>query len=306
MSEKDTVSKKYFSDNERFADLFNFYLYGGKQVIKPEQLRPLDSTAITLPYGEDKKVSALQRQRDLIVSVKADESHTYLLLAAELQSELHYAMVPRIMLYDSIQYADQIIAISKAHKGHEDKPSDNGEFLSGFFKTDKLLPVITLTVFLGADEWDAPRTLHEMLQVEYRELLKFIPDYKLNLISPAELNDEDFGKFHTELSPVLKYLKYSLNKEKLSNVVNSDPVFRRLSFDSAVMLNTMTNSNITIKEDEESIDMCKAIQDLIADGKAEGKAEEKDILIESMRKNGITEEQIKLILETEERMSKAE
>ena len=306
MSEKDTVSKKYFSDNERFADLFNFYLYGGKQVIKPEQLRPLDSTAITLPYGEDKKVSALQRQRDLIVSVKADESHTYLLLAAELQSELHYAMVPRIMLYDSIQYADQIIATAKAHKKNEDKPSDNGEFLSGFFKTDKLLPVITLTVFLGADEWDAPRTLHEMLQVEDRELLKFIPDYKLNLISPAELNDEDFGKFHTELSPVLKYLKYWLNKEKLSNVVNSDPVFRRLSFDSAVMLNTMTNSNITIKEDEESIDMCKAIQDLIADGKAEGKAEEKDILIESMRKNGITEEQIKLILETEERMSKAE
>ena len=119
MSEKDTVSKKYFSDNERFADLFNFYLYGGKQVIKPEQLRPLDSTAITLPYGEDKKVSALQRQRDLIVSVKADESHTYLLLAAELQSELHYAMVPRIMLYDSIQYADQIIATAKAHKKNE-------------------------------------------------------------------------------------------------------------------------------------------------------------------------------------------
>ena len=36
-----------------FADIFNFYIYGGRQVILPEQLTERDSTKIALPYGAD-------------------------------------------------------------------------------------------------------------------------------------------------------------------------------------------------------------------------------------------------------------
>lgn len=49
MSIKDSVSKKYLQDNERFADLFNFYLYDGKRIINPQELKPLDTTEIALP-----------------------------------------------------------------------------------------------------------------------------------------------------------------------------------------------------------------------------------------------------------------
>ena len=59
MSDKDNVSKKYLQDKDRFADLFNFYLYDGQQVIQPAQLREMDTTAITLPYGQDGKVSSV-------------------------------------------------------------------------------------------------------------------------------------------------------------------------------------------------------------------------------------------------------
>ena len=48
MAGKDSTTKKYMSDNEVFADAFNFYIYGGEQVIKSDQLRTLDTTAITL------------------------------------------------------------------------------------------------------------------------------------------------------------------------------------------------------------------------------------------------------------------
>ena len=48
MAVKDSTTKKYMSDNEVFADAFNFYIYGGEQVIKSDQLRTLDTTAITL------------------------------------------------------------------------------------------------------------------------------------------------------------------------------------------------------------------------------------------------------------------
>ena len=273
LSDKDSVSKKYLQDKDRFADLFNFYLYDGQQIIQPAQLREMDTTAITLPYGQDGRVSSVQKQRDIIkvVSAMTDGHCDYLLLAIEVQSELHYAMPPKNMLYDAMQYADQVSQTAKTHRKNQDEAS-SGEFLSGFYKTDKLLPVITLTVYLDAAEWDAPRSLHEMLLVEDERLLPFIPDYKLNLITPADIDDTDFTKFHTELSPVLKYLKYSRSKDKLNEVVHIDPVYRCLDRDSAEIINIVTGSNLSIEEGKESIDMCQAIEEMRAESRAEGEA----------------------------------
>ena len=200
-------------------------------MIQPQQLEELDIAAITLLYGDDGKVSPVQKQRDIlkVVTAMTDEHYNYLLLAVELQSELHYAMPSRNMLYDAVQYADQVYQVSKVHRQYQDQPADTGEFLSDFYKTDKLLPVITLTVYLDAKEWDAPRSLYEMLLVEDERLCPFIPDYKLNLVTPAEMADADFPKLHTELSPVLKYLKYSRSKKKLAEVVYEDPAYRSMS-----------------------------------------------------------------------------
>ena len=274
LSDKDSVSKKYLQDKDRFADLFNFYLYDGQQIIQPAQLREMDTTAITLPYGQDGRVSSVQKQRDIIkvVSAMTDGHCDYLLLAIEVQSELHYAMPPKNMLYDAMQYADQVSQTAKTHRKNQDEAS-SGEFLSGFYKTDKLLPVITLTVYLDAAEWDAPRSLHEMLLVEDERLLPFIPDYKLNLITPADIADTDFTKFHTELSPVLKYLKYSRSKDKLNEVVHTDPIYRRLDRDSAEIINIVTGSSLRIEQGKESIDMCQAIEEMRAESRAEGRAE---------------------------------
>ena len=271
MSDKDNVSKKYLQDKDRFADLFNFYLYDGQQIIQPAQLREMDTTAITLPYGQDGRVSSVQKQRDIIkvVSAMTDGHCDYLLLAIEVQSELHYAMPPKNMLYDAMQYADQVSQTAKTHRKNQDEAS-SGEFLSGFYKTDKLLPVITLTVYLDAAEWDAPRSLHEMLLVEDERLLPFIPDYKLNLITPADIADTDFTKFHTELSPVLKYLKYSRSKDKLNEIVHTDPIYRCLDRESAEVINIVTGSNLSIEQGKESIDMCQAIEEMRAEERAKG------------------------------------
>ena len=37
MADKDTITKKYMQDKVTFADVFNFLLYDGEQVIKPDQ-----------------------------------------------------------------------------------------------------------------------------------------------------------------------------------------------------------------------------------------------------------------------------
>ena len=47
----DTEGKKYLSDNEIFADAFNYLVYDGKQVIKAAELREIDTTELAVPYG---------------------------------------------------------------------------------------------------------------------------------------------------------------------------------------------------------------------------------------------------------------
>lgn len=49
----DTITKDYVRDTGVFADIFNYYIYGGRQVLLPEQLTERDSTKIALPYGAD-------------------------------------------------------------------------------------------------------------------------------------------------------------------------------------------------------------------------------------------------------------
>lgn len=53
VADKDTVTKEYMQDEEVFADAFNFLMYDGEQVIRPESLHPLDTIAIVMPYGDD-------------------------------------------------------------------------------------------------------------------------------------------------------------------------------------------------------------------------------------------------------------
>jgi len=77
-------------------------------------------------------------------------------------------------------------------------------------------------IYFGSDEWDAPKSIYDMLSVKDTRLLKFVQDYKLNLIAPASIPDEDFEKFHTELKQALKYVKYSSDKNKLKQMVDED------------------------------------------------------------------------------------
>ena len=110
MSKADTVAKIYMKQSSIFADVFNFYLYGGRQVIKPEQLRELDPTELSIPYGRDKKGEPVQRYRDTLKELAAmeDGEGAYLLLGIESQSLAHYAMPVRNLLYDGLQYARQV------------------------------------------------------------------------------------------------------------------------------------------------------------------------------------------------------
>ena len=273
MSDKDTATKKYMQDKETFADAFNFFLYGGRQVIDPEQLEPLYTTSIALPYGDDGKAVSVQKYRDILkkVTVMKDGRATYLMLGIENQSEVHYAMPVRNMLYDALQYANQVEEIAKTHKANKDYGT-RAEFLSGFHGTDKLSPVITLTLYFGADEWTAPRDLHSMLSVD-EEMLPFVDNYHIHLIAPAEIADEDFPKFKTELSVLLRYIKCSKDKQKLKEMVSRSTDLGSVSKETVDLINLLTNSQLRYDNEEENVNMCKALDDWMSEVRAEGRAE---------------------------------
>ena len=237
MGKKDTITKDYMNDPRIFADAFNYFIYHGKQVISPEDLYPLDTAEIALPYGVDGKIHPVQRFRDNFKYMAAmqDKDTAYLLLGVEDQSEIHYAMPVKNMLYDSMEYASQVDKISREHRRHMNAGKNHGknflqkissgEFLSGFYKEDRLIPVITLVLYFGPDKWDGPVGIHDIMDIREPALLPYIPDYRINLISPHSITDTEMEHFHSSLREVLLFIKYSKDKERLQKLISTDPRF---------------------------------------------------------------------------------
>ena len=241
MGVKDTVTTKYMRQNEIFADAFNYFVYGGEQVINPESLEELDTREIDVPYGGEKGAKQpVQKTRDVIKSVIAmmDKRTAYLLLAIENQSNIHYAMPVKNMVYDALQYAKQVEAAMASHKMSGDyKGVDSDEYLSGFMKEDRLLPVVTLVIYFDSKEWDGPLSIHEMFDKQDARVLALVPDYKINLLAPASIKDEDFGKFQSSLKEVLSFIKYARDKDELKKVLDADESFRHLGREEVDVLN---------------------------------------------------------------------
>ena len=223
-----------------------------------------------------KKTDAVQRYRDLLKSaiVKQDERTSYVLLGVENQTDVHYAMPVRNAIYDALQYGRQVADIAAEHRRNKKEFSgkNNGEYLSGYLKEDHIRPVITLVIHFGAEEWDGPLSLHEMMSTRDMELLSFVENYRIHLIDPAKLTEEQLDQFSTSLKEVMGYIKYSKNKEELLKFLQTD-THRSIEMNAVRVIKTITNTPIEVSEEEEEIEMCKAIEDLIAESEARGRAE---------------------------------
>ncbi len=272
MNQKNVRTKRYIGRNDRFADLCNYYLFHGEPVIQPECLIEKDVTELGIPFTE-KGSRTIEKIRDLLRScaIKSADGVTYLIIGIENQSEIHYAMVVRNMVQDALNYAAQVEAATARH--HQDKDLRGDEFLSGFAKDDKLIPVVTITLYWKAGAWDGPRSLHEMFDVQKDEILKYVPDYRMNLIVPDEI--KDFELFRTELGTVLEFCQCSNNKDKIKQLIEKkkkDGIY--LERESFEVLNECLNVRMEqSKQEGELREMCKAMEDWAAEERAEGRAE---------------------------------
>lgn len=180
----DTVLKNYWSDNEKFADIFNAVLFEGRQVIKPEELEDMDTEESSVLEHRD-YAESIQASRDLIkVSKKSMAFGVELtMLGMESQEHIHYAMPMRVMGYDYGTYRKQYDSNAKKYKNSDGMDED--EYLSGMKKTDRFTAVITIVVYYGEKPWDGAVSLHGMLDIP-EEMKPFVNDYEMMLVEARE------------------------------------------------------------------------------------------------------------------------
>ncbi len=281
MGKLDIETKKYMQNPEVFADAFNYFLHGGRPVIQPADLREVDSTELALIYGGRPRVP-VQKFRDVLKQwvVKKDSKAMYMLLGVEAQGYINYAMPVRNMLYDAMNYSRQAekagaelrrsrkIRIRQILKTRV----SSDEFLSGFRKEDRLLPVITLVVYFGISAWDGPTSLHEMMEVQDKRILSCVADYKLNLITPADFSVEDAEKLKTDFPLLMESIRNCRSKEAFAAMENR---YEELSASGAEILRLATGFHLKAgKKGETTVVMAKGVKefrdDCIEIGRKEG------------------------------------
>ena len=178
------------------------------------------------------------------------------------------------------------------------------EFLSGFRRGDKLIPIITATVLLSDKEWKGPRDLYDMLDVKDDTLLRFIPNYPINLIEPAKMTDSDFEKFNTKLGLAMKVLKYQkAGAIEVIQATNHEMIDR----ETAVFLNRVAKLDLVFDEKEDQVDMCKAMEDYRKKSEVTGAinayrfegASDETIIMKVMKLYDVTREYVLAILKEE-------
>ena len=271
MGSKDTLTKNYLKRPEIFVDAFNYFLFGGEKVIKPKDLKEEDptETAVMRKMG---KAFPSQKMRDVLrrCTIRRSKYATLVLLGIEGQSDVSYIMPVRDYLYDALNYADQLETIRKKHA--ETNDLKGAEFISGFSKKDRIVPVITLCVCFDKKHWDGPRSLYDMFGKIDPRIKKYVNDYTLNLITPNEI--EDFTRFSSELGIAMEFINISDDKKKLRDIIESREDYKSVDVSTIDIINTYTSANISKKQAEGGrVNMCTAIQGLIEDGKIEGMRE---------------------------------
>lgn len=257
----------YLEDNARFADLFNRFCFDGQEIVKPQKLVEA-SELYTAPPGE----KSGQRLRDI---KKRLDSGIYLkILAVEAQNEINYIMPWRIMEYDCKEYGKQIRKIQQENQ-EENSYANAGERLSKFRQGDRLAPVYTLCLYHGAEKWDGPRCLKDMVDfgTDEGEWEQCFANYPMHLICANE--PMDCTSFKTSLGVLFALLPFRKDRFRLKKLIDENPVYQRLDEDTAKTASILMGVKIFMKhkekyKNEEGYNVCQAIREMMEDSRTEG------------------------------------
>lgn len=111
MAERNLYMRKLLNHPARFADFYNGTVFGGRQVLRPEQLSDVPNEQGIVILDKDGKKRVVERRRDIIK--KASFGAYFILAAEENQDTIHYGMPVRNMMYDALDYTEQMECLKR-------------------------------------------------------------------------------------------------------------------------------------------------------------------------------------------------
>ncbi len=218
MNKVKQAARQFFGRRDVCAEVFN-YTFAEREdgrLVAPEDLYSLEGRRI-LEGGDPFHVPG---ERD-VMWLWQPEGQPEAILALHLAYE---PFVPGLTtLLDALTYFDEIATVStekarlpKVRKGDEIIIGDDLDaILDGCPKGVKLVPVCTVTVYLGETEWDMPLNSQALYPDQDHDILRLTSNYKTILFDPAGIQDAAWGHFQSELRSVLPMLKYRSNLKAL-------------------------------------------------------------------------------------------
>ncbi len=107
-------------------------------------------------------------------------------------------------------------------------------------------------------------------------IVKYVNDYKLNLITPDEI--EDFYKFSSELGTVMQFIQFSDDSEKIHDIIEARKD-ESVDIRTVEMINAFAGININTRNMKGGrVMVSKAWQEIMENERTEGRAEGEDML----------------------------
>ena len=139
--------------------------------------------------------------------------------------------------------------------------------------------MVTLVLYFGK-HWDGPRNLKDLLDLEgmLPEVRELLADYPVYVI---EVGNYPYAEaFRTDLKLVFGFVQNADDKEKLQAFARAEEeALSKLAEDAYDLISVMTGTEELDRikkakqERKEKVNMCKAIDDMLADAREEGRKE---------------------------------
>ncbi len=287
----DVLAKEYLRKNEIFADLVNMAIFRGKQRVRPENLRELDTTSEAIVVSGTEKDKPIQMIRDIFKECVAftDGEHTYVYIGIENQTKIDYAMPLRVAVSNDLFWLRQIREKQRVLR-EEGRIEDR---ITSVPKETKLHPVMTIVLYWGDKPWDGPRSMRDMIAPLLPEFEALIPDYPIVIIEPRALSPKQMNRLHSDLKAVFECMRKSKDRNALRELISQDKRFKDLDSLAALLINTVLKLKLRICDEkkEEKIDMCQAWEEILAEERNNGIKSVEPTLTLLKTKNELLEEE---------------
>ncbi|MBR4084957.1 MAG: hypothetical protein IKK33_11825 [Lachnospiraceae bacterium] len=255
---------------EYYADFWNGTQFKGIPRIQSRYLRRHDTE---YHKSQHKPTPKSGIQRDLVMEYQ--ESNAFV-LGVEVMENQDYTIPVRVMDYNAQELQRQIKDVrakNEAEKKDEQMAlGTGGEFLYGVKKEDVFLPVHTIVLYCGMQDYDGVESVLGMTNYQTLEpdLQALFTDYPIQVYQLKDLQEEHYQTGLREIIAIFKRSKdrdavkeyYLEHKERFQSM-------DELSIDTLGVL--IGKSKLKrFKQENGGVDMCKAFEDEREEGREEG------------------------------------